>query len=99
MTFWQRLAETLKKLLSSGKVLTAIAGFVVVIAAKRGIILSPDDVNLALTLFAVLIGAQGFNDWGKGAAQVTAAAPPKPEQVNVQNVTNAPATVAPNRLR
>jgi hypothetical protein len=86
-TFGARFAETLKRLFSSAKVLTAVAGLIVTFAAKRGIILSPDDVQTVLLIFLTLIGAQGLTDIGVRKAEVEAAAPPKPpETVQTQTV-------------
>lgn len=89
MSFPQRLLETLKALLTSKKVITALVGFVVTVAAKRGIVLSPDDVNSIVAIFAVLIGAQGAADLGKSAALIQAAAPNPPDAVT-QTVTVVP---------
>ena len=85
MSFTERLLDALKRLLTSAKVITALVGVIVTFAAKHNIVLSPDDVSSILTLFAVLIGAQGVTDWGKGAAQVQAANPPPPD-VQTQTV-------------
>lgn len=90
MGFKARLFETLTKLLTSGKVITAIVGLAVSVAAKRGIVLSPDDVNLVVGLFASLILAQGANDLGKGAAVVKAEAPAQPEQTQTVNIDAGP---------
>ena len=88
MTFAERLLEALKRLLTSAKVITALVGLITTFAAKHNIILSPEDVNSVLTIFTVLIGAQGITDWGKTAAQVQAANPPPPttEQTQIVNV-------------
>jgi hypothetical protein len=86
-TFKDRLLEALKRLFSSSKVITAIAGLLVYLAAKRGIILSPEDAQGILAVVAVLVGAQGITDLGKGKAQEEAKAPKMPEQINVQNLT------------
>lgn len=86
MDFKSRLLETLKRLLTSGKVLTALVGLIVGFAAKRGIVLSPDDVNLVIALFGVLLVGQGAADFGKSAAQIQAVNPPPPTQEQVVNV-------------
>ena len=88
MTFWQELLGVFRRLLTSAKVVTALVGLVVTFAARHNVVLSPDDVNAVLMIFAVLIGAQGAADLGKGAAQVTAANPPPPttEQTQIVNV-------------
>lgn len=78
-TFAQRLAEALKTLLSSKKTITAIAGALVYLAAKRGIVLSPDDAQAILALVALLIGGQAAADIGKSKAQIEAANPKPPE--------------------
>lgn len=89
-TFLERLAESVKRLLSSGKVITALAGAIVYLAAKRNIILHADDVQGILILFGVLLGAQGAADLGKSAAVVAAAAPAKPDTVQIQQNVAAP---------
>ena len=66
MNFKERLLESLKRIFSSMKVMTALSGLLVAFLAKRGIILSPDDANSVIMVFAVLVGAQGLNDFGKG---------------------------------
>lgn len=85
-SFKSRLLETLKRLLTSGKVLTALVGLIVGLLAKRGIVLSPDDVTTVVTIFAVLVGAQGVTDFGKSAAVVKAVSPPQPEQTQTVNI-------------
>lgn len=86
MTFTQRLTDTLKRLLSSAKVITALVGLVVTFAAKHNVVLSPDDVNAIVTLFAALLIGQGATDFGKSAAQVKAELPAEPTQTQVVNV-------------
>lgn len=93
MTFKQQLFDALKRLFSSMKFLTMLAGLVVYLAAKKGVVLNPDDVQGILILFASLIGAQGLNDFGKEKAKVEAANP-KPDQINIQNIEAPPLLVA-----
>lgn len=84
--FKHDLIDALKRLFSSAKAITMLAGIVVYLAAKRGIVLNPDDVTGILILFGSLLGAQGITDFGKGKAEIEAANPKPPEQVNIQNV-------------
>jgi len=85
-TFKERLLEAIKKLLTSGKVLTALVGLIVGFAAKRGIVLDPSDVNLVIALFGVLLLGQGAADFGKSAAIIQAVNPPPPTQEQTVNV-------------
>lgn len=86
MNYWQNLHESLKRFLSSRKTLIMLAGFIVYFAAKKGIILDPDDVKAVLIFFSSLLGAQGLNDFGKGKAAIEAANPKPPDTVNIQTV-------------
>lgn len=86
-TFKDRLLDALKRLFSSAKFITMMAGLLVYVAAKRGIVLDPSDAQAILILFGSLLGAQGLTDIGARKAHIEAAAPKPPEQVNVQNVT------------
>lgn len=90
MTFKERLIDALSRLFSSMKVITALAGFVVYLAAKKGVVLDTGDVQGVLIIFGALLGAQGLTDLGKAKAQVEAANPRPPEQVNVQAVNLDP---------
>ena len=100
MNVLSRFKETLVRLLTSAKVLTALVGLIVGAAAKRGIVLAPDDVNTVIAIFAVLIGAQGAADFGKGAAIVAAVNPPPPAQTQTVNVeAQQPPEAAPDFSR
>jgi len=85
-TFTERLIDALKRLLTSAKVITALAGMLAAFAAKHNIVLAPEDVTTIITIFGVLIGAQGLNDFGKGQAQIKADNPPPPDTVQSQVV-------------
>jgi hypothetical protein len=82
-TFGERLLDALKSLFSSKKVLTMLAGLLVYLAAKRGIVLSPDDTTAILTFFSILVGAQGVADFGKGKAEVEAKLGKPPDTVAI----------------
>lgn len=64
----ERAKETLIKLLTSGKVWTAAVGLIVAFAARRGVVLAPDDVAAIKDLFITLLAAQGAQDLGKAVA-------------------------------
>lgn len=68
------MLNAIRKLLSSAKVLTFIAGIIVTMAAKWGFSLDAQTVMVMLGVLATLIGAQGATDFGKGAAKVEAIA-------------------------
>lgn len=86
MDFKSRLFETVKTLLTSKKVLTALAGLIVAFAAKRGVVLKPDDVNSVLAIFGLLLASMGAADFGKSAAIIAAVNPPPPAQTQTVNV-------------
>lgn len=96
MSFKDRLLETIKRLLTSAKVITTITGGIVYIAAKHHIILSPDDVQSILLLFSVLVGAQGLTDFNKSAATIHAevkakeTVPETPKQTLNVDITTTP---------
>lgn len=69
---WEAVRRLFASLLTSRKVVTALVGLVVLACARRGIILEPDMVAEVVTIFAVLIGAQGLADTGKEKARVEA---------------------------
>jgi hypothetical protein len=87
-TFKDRLVDALKRLFASAKFITTIAGLIVYMAARRGIVLSPDDVQAVLLFFGVLVGAQGLTDFGKEKARVEAQYGKLPETaVNQTNIS------------
>ncbi len=86
-SFKDRLAEALKRLFTSVKVITLLVGLIVAWAAKRGIVLDPSMVTEVMVLFSSLLLGQGLTDIGVRKAEVEAKAPKMPEQINVQNVT------------
>jgi len=83
-TFIERLIDALKRLLTSAKVITALAGMLAAFAAKHNIVLAPEDVTTIITIFGVLIGAQGITDFGKSAAVIKSVQPSD----NVQQTVN-----------
>jgi hypothetical protein len=89
MTFKERLLESLRRLFSSVKFITMMAGLLTYLLAKRGIILDPSDAQAIVILFGSLIGAQGLTDIGARKAQIEVVNPKPPEQVNTQNLNAA----------
>jgi hypothetical protein len=69
------MKKALVDLFSSKKFLTLIAGLVVAGVARFGVQADPETIVAILSLFAVLIGAQGATDFGKEAAK--SSTPPK----------------------
>lgn len=98
-SFKDRLLEALRRIFSSSKVITAVAGLLVYLAAKRGFVLSPEDAQGILAVVAVLVGAQGITDLGKGKAQEEAKTPKAPDMVNIQTVNTEPAETKKETLR
>jgi hypothetical protein len=89
-SFKNRLLNALSRLLTSKKTITLLVGLIATYAAKKGWVLEPDMVEEIIALFGSLIIAQGAQDFGKEGKRIEAAAPKVPEQVNIQNVDNAP---------
>jgi hypothetical protein len=83
MTFIQRLLAALQELVASKKVMTLLAGLMVLWAAKHGIVLSPEQANGIIALFSSLLLAQGAQDLGKAKAQIQAENPPPTSPMTV----------------
>ncbi len=66
------MKQAIAELLSSKKVITAIAGVIATIAARKGLDLDIELCVAVAGVFAMLIGAQGAADQGKEAAQIHA---------------------------
>lgn len=75
------MKQAIADLLSSKKFITAIVALLVTAGARYGLALDPEVCVAVLSVFAVLIGAQGAADHGKEAARLhveSAAAEPRP---------------------
>lgn len=82
-TYWQKLQRALSELFSSKKFLMGASGLLIFLAAKRNIVLSPEDANGILGFFTVMITGQAVSDHGKAAAARAAEAAP----IQTQSVT------------
>lgn len=91
----EAVKRLLASLLTSKKVVTAVVGLVVLACARRGIVLQPDMVAEVVTIFAVLIGAQGLADTGKEKAKVEAQSPQMQSALSWKDVARVGAVVAP----
>jgi len=76
--------QKLRELLGSKKVISAIVAVVTVIAAKYGFRVDTETIIGLITLFGILIGAQGATDFGKEAAKIQADAAVKVAESNKQ---------------
>lgn len=92
------MKQAIVDLLSSKKFLTAAVAVAVTCGAKYGLALDSDFVLAILGLFAVLIGAQGAADVGKGAAEAKAAGSTTVTQTISASTPAAPPTVASGEI-
>ena len=68
------MKDALLRLFSSMKFWTTIAALLATLGAKYGFSVDQTTVLMIGTLFAILLGAQGLTDMGKGRATVQAEA-------------------------
>ena len=71
----ERAKETLIRLLTSAKIWVAVSGLIATFAARRGIVLSPEDLATIKDVTMVVIGAIGAQDLGKAVAAMKSAPP------------------------
>lgn len=93
------MRAAIAELLGSKKFLTMIAGLLVTAGAKWGLKLDPEVCIAILSLFGILIGAQGAASVGKEAAQIRAAVPPLVgSELRITETSQAPANPTPPAL-